>query len=1276
MPTERDSEAGELPRGTVVADRFVVAALVRRGGMGAIYRTHDLQEQSPAAVKLVTCENRSAVERFLRECEILASLSHPSVVRYRASGFSADGRPFLAMQWLEGEDLEMRLLRRGLPLSDSLELIVAICDALTYVHEKGLIHRDIKPSNIFLEHGVPARAKLIDFGVARLLQRAAPITRPGATVGTVGYMSPEQARASDVVDARSDLFSLGCVLFECVAGRPAFCADSELELLGRLFHHAPPAISRLRPQLGTALDEPLAQLLEKDASRRTHSAALLKQMLLGLRTLSGEAPRPPILGLATEDERRVISLVFARAVDAVQTRITDSGAHQDIDVSELGRRFAGTPVIHSGATIALSYAVGETACDRARQAARCAIALTKSRPDLRICVVSGKASSLESAPSALFERASRMVCDERPGRHSTIVVDELTAGLLKHHFAIVATESHLELRCEDHETLVRDRLLLGKPSACVGRDAEMALLKAALSECFGSRAPWVGLVVAASGIGKSRIAHELAEHARVQYAATVAVVRGDPSRDRSPMYLARQLLCSQACIQQAQPRADETLRTYLGTLLDGEQLEHAHAFLCELLEIRSGCPDARLQSARQAPEIMREQTLRAYAAWFRALVHTRPLVLVLDDLHWGDLPSTSCLERAIRECSDLALFTIGLARPEIKSRIPNLWSGLRVQELRLNPLSARAAQALILGAVRTDIEEPMLNRLVQLADGNAFYLEELARHVAERRNGLPATVIAMAQSRLEALEQKARRILRCASILGETFWSGAVVDISGEIGDISPWLEYLEQEEVIARRRPARFAGEQEFSFRHALLREAAYAMNDDDVRRAAHRRAGEWLETHDERDALAIAEQYELGGLSEAALPWVTRASIAALEGGDFEHATAMSVRGERLGARGEELGQLLLTRGYSAAWKSNPDLAAVQAAVALLPENSAQWWLAVALAIFGCATRGENAAAVPYIELALATRPRAPLGPAHGQALQALAAGMALMGRAQQLWPLIDVLLEDGRTADHGFMAWVYLAWCQLATTCPRDAQWKLERAWNLGRESVAMLRDAGSAYGEAIALYYFGTAARVLGIYEEAEQALSHSAAVASRTGNRLIEQYANLFVSHVLVRQGRVLEGRSRLQPLAASHDPNVAQAATALTADSHFFTGELERAVELALLALNGPAAPYRRIAGSVLARCYAALGRPAEAIATADSALAVQVAANPEFEADLLATKAEAHRLLGQAEMARAVIATARSFVAGIADAIETASLRDNFLARVGPVARVMALEA
>ncbi len=268
-----------MQEGDLVAERFRIERCAGVGAMGAVFRARDLVTSEWVAVKTFRLDGPLPSSlRFSREAEALAELHDPGIVRYIQHGLREDGRPFLVMEWIEGPTLAEQLSVRGLSACETLRLGQRLARALGALHARGIVHRDLKPSNVMLPGGDVAAARIVDFGVARIVGSAVEITAQGAQLGTPRYMAPEQIRDPHRVDGRADVFALGCILFECLTGTPAFGGDDTVAVLAQILFQPAPEPSSLAPELPEAVDRWLGRLLARRPELRPEAAAIAAQI--------------------------------------------------------------------------------------------------------------------------------------------------------------------------------------------------------------------------------------------------------------------------------------------------------------------------------------------------------------------------------------------------------------------------------------------------------------------------------------------------------------------------------------------------------------------------------------------------------------------------------------------------------------------------------------------------------------------------------------------------------------------------------------------------------------------------------------------------------------------------------------------------------------------------------------------------------------------------------------------------------------------------------------
>jgi len=273
-----------------LADRYALERELGRGGMATVYLARDLKHGRPVAIKVLRPEIASALgpERFLREIEVAARLTHPHILPLHDSG-EAVGFLYYVMPFVEGDSLRDRLEREEqLPLEEALQVTREIADALSYAHSRDVVHRDVKPENILFQAG---HAVVSDFGIARAITAAASgtLTEAGIPIGTPGYMSPEQALAKRHLDGRSDIYSLGCVLYEMLAGEPPFTGPTAQAVLARHSLDPVPPLRTVRQAVPLAIEQAVMKALEKVPADRFATAS---EFADALRTPRASGPAP------------------------------------------------------------------------------------------------------------------------------------------------------------------------------------------------------------------------------------------------------------------------------------------------------------------------------------------------------------------------------------------------------------------------------------------------------------------------------------------------------------------------------------------------------------------------------------------------------------------------------------------------------------------------------------------------------------------------------------------------------------------------------------------------------------------------------------------------------------------------------------------------------------------------------------------------------------------------------------------------------------------------
>jgi tetratricopeptide (TPR) repeat protein len=1285
--------------GELIADRFEIRREAGAGGMSVVYQARDRLTGQFVALKVLETGQRDPARRFNREAQVLAELRHPGIVGFVDHGSTATGKRYLAMEWLDGEDLGERLARSGLSIAECVKLARRVADALAFAHARGIIHRDIKPGNLFLPDGDIERVKLLDFGIARMADPDHAVTRTGVRVGTPSYMSPEQARGLSELDARVDVFALGSVLFQCLSGRKPFSADDPMALIAKILLAEPPPLRELRPEVPPELDRLVAHMMAKDPDARLADGAAVVAALDGLGSLGGaahvEGPRAsPEL---TARERRLLCVAVVRGVrssvnvDAVQEKVLGFGGRfERLADKSLVATFGGAGV----------------ATDLVAQAARCALQIRALLPDVALAIATGRGhleadrvpfgEAIDRAARLLrlgqFDEVTRAISEEpapveeRPA--TSIRIDDVTAGLLGAQFDVGGDAAGLELRAE-HEQLEGTRTLLGKATPCVGRDAELAAMEALFAAACSESEPRCVLVTAPAGVGKSRLRYELVKRLRERGAPFELLMgRGDPISAGAPFGLLGGAIRRSTGLRDGEPLGirQRKLRARLERHLADAEAPRIVEFLGELTGTPFPDEDrVQLKAARADALLLGDQMRRAFEDWLAAECAAQPVLLVLEDLHWGDLPTVNFVASALRTLADRPLMVLALARPEVHELFPRVWEDRGVQEIRLFELTKKGSEKLVRKVLGDQADARLVERLVDRAAGNVFYLEELIRAASEGREELPETVVAMMQARLEGMEPEARRLLRAASVFGQVFWKGAVHALLGgeqRTAEVTDWLHTLERRELITLRGASKFRGETEYVFRHAIVRDAAYGMLTDNDRRLGHRLAAGWLLSVGEAEPMVLAEHLERGGEPERAIEWYRRAAEQALGGNDFAQAIARAERGAICGAAGESLGTLRLLQAEARNWRAEnaeAEKAALEAMRWLTP-GSAPWYQSLAEAATASGQLGHQAQLVGLSQALLDVANAEPIA-SEMIALTRLAEQTLYCGKIDQAAALYRRIDGASRFPDRPATAGrIYAALSSYALF-----KGDLGNFLAVITRAVDYFGEAGDLRSACWKMGERGYACLELGDAAQAQRVLRGVLAQAERMGLSTIAATARQNLGLALGRLGKLDEAaaveKQAAQLFAAQRNRRMTDASRYYLALVHLAAGRLDEAESEARAAVDDAGAEPRLLpilaeGSAILAQVLLARARPAEAFEAARTAMELleQMGGIDGGEAIIRLSWAETLAATGDLAQARAALETARTRLKAIAEKIGDPALRRQFLEQVPDNARTFAL--
>jgi TOMM system kinase/cyclase fusion protein len=954
-----DNSAGRFEEKQVgTIGPYRLEAPIGAGGMGTIWKAWDERLRRHVAVKRVLADASGPDrERLRREARAAARLNHPAIVHIYDL-VEHDDADWIVMELVQGRTLRQQLDDEGpLPLGDAVRIGLEIAEGLAEAHVQGILHRDLKTSNVMVTP--TGRAKILDFGLAKeILENAdatsqdLSLTAPGAVLGTCYAMSPEQVLGLGL-DARSDLFSFGTLLYEILAGDPPFRGENARESLARVLGLRQPPLAQVRREVPRELSELIERLLDKDRERRPGSAGEVAGLLgsTASRVQPGSvtevtqawtgvipsfAPREGSVGTSSgtgtgrqthSGERRRLTVVSGGLVQIDEA--TGESGFLDIEMlsevmtglqdltREIAEPLGGLWGAALGHSFWLCFGYPRAHEDDAQRAVRAARLLVErvgelhpaagaGKLALRIAVHSGQAVVLArpgEAPQlqlgSTLDLATGLQNAAAPGQ---VVLSGDSLRLVARGF-VTETLAPAHLPGFDEPVpmfrvlapLEARELETGDQGPLVGRQRELDLLLDRFRLCRAGTGQAV-MIRGEAGLGKTRLVRGLREGLAGEDPLWM-VGYGSPYTQSTPLAPIIDLLertafgTSTETPEQKLLQLEAMLRSY------GMPVAESVPLLASLLDLPA---EGRYPPLTITPDVRRGKTLEVLVALLGEMAERRPVVLLLEDLHWIDPSTLELLDLLLGEISSLPLMLVATFRPEFQ---PAWKSAAGVTQINLSRLTDEETSALVARvAEERNLPASVRRQIIAKTDGVPLFIEELTKAVLEtgwsgEEPDIPSTLDGSLMARLDRLGT-AREVAQLASVIGRAFafeLLGAVSLLAEEA--LRHGLEELVQAELVHRRGVGARA---RYVFKHALIQDAAYLSLLKSQRQQIHERIAFALEgafaEAQEAEPEILAHHFERAGQVARAIPYFQQAAARALQRSAFSEALSHCRKGIEL--------------------------------------------------------------------------------------------------------------------------------------------------------------------------------------------------------------------------------------------------------------------------------------------------------------------------------------------------------------------------------------------
>lgn len=853
---------------------------IGQGGMGIVYKAEDTRLKRLVALKLLSNDSSGDPkmrDRFRREARLASSLQHQNICTIHEIGEITGGELFISMDYYEGETLQKRMERDSLSLIEIFNIVIHIAEGLKEAHHKGIIHRDIKPGNILITRD--GTVKILDFGLAKISGKY-DSTQTGRVLGSISYISPEQAEGRQV-DHRTDIWSLGVTLYEMATGVLPFDHEYDAAVIYSILDKSPLPPTEINEYIPESLEEIIYRCLRKNREERIQSAEELLHKLIRVRnmlTKKEDINRLEMPEKKRQAERRLATILVTEISSFSElVKVQEEEAHTILSrcfelISTITLRFGGTITDKTDHSATISFGIRGKGENAPVQALNTGISLhqeieqlnAQMAPTIPIVLKTGI-----NTGTVIVKRSG----NDQGGSFSIIGEAAVFAHTLKEHakdgtlLAGPGTYKHthqlfdfspvkyaalsgnnedmevFELRSKSirdiRKTVQFDPLIR---SDMVGRNKELDRLHYYLMKLIQGEG-FIVNVIGEAGIGKSRL---LAEFQKNEAIGRVEVFkgRGLASGENLSFHPLIELTRNLAGIRETH---DETEAFY--------RLERSVQSICkeessEVLPFIAAFMGMKLTGthAERLKDLMGEGLEKLILKNLRTLIMMasarKPLVFIIEDLHWADQSTLRVLRSLYRVAETHPILFINLFRPDYPESSESLRSAIKDRyekshaELFLKPLDNHHAELLIKNLLHIKAIPSRIKRLIQdQTEGNPLFLEEMIRHLIDRgmivmeedqfrisekihTAIIPETIHEVLMARIDSLSEDERSLIRLASVIGRHFYRKVLLETAEREQQPDAILERLKRLQLI---RESKRIEEVEYLFKHALIQYAVY---------------------------------------------------------------------------------------------------------------------------------------------------------------------------------------------------------------------------------------------------------------------------------------------------------------------------------------------------------------------------------------------------------------------------------------------------------------------